>query len=272
MPSAATVFKGVKKRVGCVLCVVWDWLWAKRTFWIVFWCVLAVAWLFLKSCDGFYQGCMDPPVGVAGLSAPSFIISSGQRATVVEYIVAPLLGAALVFWGFACPQRTAVLRALASGYYNNFLKRVIEATGASKIVVMRPAYDVLADPRTYEKDVVGGLTARGLDVTSERVGPAEDPRTILAVKKNKGNAQLVYLDISRNLTVLKDLTDEEMRWFPTNKICTAETKYKCLRRSYFRVLWESYVDPHRPPLPSGKITLADEDIDSLERTLRANMS
>lgn len=231
--------------------------------------LLALIWAFVRYfkspvVSNLIQGEIAPTVEAT-------LSDEVIREEILAYVTAAISVAA-TFIAFVVPRRKAVLKALADGYFNNFIKRIVPSLRESKknLVIVKPNYEVF-DVTDYEDKITSDLGKHGFYVeTGAKLGTGPNTRIVWLIKEDKDTSPSVYLDLGRNLSVLKDLTDREMS-SPAliNKgLCRKETKYKCLRNSYFSALHDLYSKKYEPNV----VFVDSDDMKAVADTLRTNMS
>lgn len=193
------------------------------------------------------------------------------RDGVLAFVTSAIFVAA-TFVIFVVPRRKAVLNALADGYFENFVKRVLPSLRESekKLLIMKPNYGVLK-VTDYEDKIASDIRDHGLYVEpGARLGEGRDTRVVWLVKDDKDTSPSVYFDLARNLSVLSDLTDREMSSlsFMNKSLCRPETKYRCLRNSYFGSLHRLYSNMYEPNV----VFVDSDDMKAVADALRANMN
>ncbi len=250
-------------------CRAWHFLTSSRYLWWTLCALLFGIWAVLHYFKTPIISTIMPEEVYASLGI--MLSDNVIREEALGY-VAGFIGIAGTFALFVVPRRKAVLKALADGFFNNFIKRVVPPlrNDNKKLLIMKPEYDVF-DIEDYEGNVAKELRSHNLYVdTGSKIGTGRNTRTLWLIKQNEGTNPSVYFDLGRNLTVLKDLTDREME-FPAivNKtLCRKETKYICLRNSYFKTLSNLYSNKYEPQV----IFIDGKDMKVVADALIANMA
>lgn len=250
-------------------CKAWDWLTCSGLLWALLCVLFALVWVFVTYFEAPVVSNLVPQEIDPFVKT---VLSDKVTRDGILAFVAAAISVAATFVIFVVPRRKAVLKALADGYFKNFIKRIVPSLRESKkkLLIMKPNYEVF-DVTDYEDKIASDLSKNGLYVeTGAKLGLGRDTRVVWLVKEDKDASPSVYFDLARNLSVLRDLTDREMSFpaFMNMGLCRHETKYRCLRNSYFSTLHSLYSKMYEPNV----IFIDSDDMKAVADTLRANMS
>ncbi|MGS4984074.1 hypothetical protein ACVDG2_12070 [Pseudosulfitobacter sp. RP-4] len=138
-----------------------------------------------------------------------------------------------------CRQRVAVLQALASGYWKNYLHAFLHAD--VNLYILPPTDLICRDPAEFV-----ALAKARLEIECEvefiETSIPEAGRTAL-VAHIDGKPLPIAVDMCRNLHVLGDIISKEMSRPLGGTFCTVETKFEYLSKQFFATLeseWASY--------------------------------
>lgn len=170
------------------------------------------------------------------------VLFDPATADLISNVCLTILGFALPFMFVVCHQRRAVVSALASGYWNNYLSHLLNSN--YRIVLIQPGFINnetaglhLTEFKKYLEE------SQNIELRDEIVEGAK--RSALVVYKSTPDGTLVRLpiaiDLCRNLSILGDIVQKEINAPFGGIVCKEEYKFEFLSEIYFRYLrayWE----------------------------------
>ena len=224
--------------MAALLCRVAEWLKLQRLAWLILLAFAVVG--FLVSVSAYAARLLDG-IGTPWATGLSDALTS--QLSFDEDLQDFLLTVSLFFMGLSAPylfvvcrQRKAVLEALASGYWKNYLHGFLHTD--IKMFVLPPTHLICRDP----KDFIALAKARlerehGVEFREVRIPEAE--RTAFVAHRD-GKPLPVAVDMCRNLHVLGDIISKEMNRPFGGTFCTVETKFDYLSKQFFATLKDEW--------------------------------
>ncbi|MEW9922326.1 hypothetical protein AB2B41_22230 [Marimonas sp. MJW-29] len=152
-----------------------------------------------------------------------------------------LIGVSIPYILIVCQQRKAVISALASGYWLNFLRHFVG--GDFKVVLLPPGHLITLETDSAINQTKAIFCSRWeIELREEYI--KEAGRNVLVVYYD-GQRLPVVVDMCRNLAVLGQIIENELGRVFGGTFCTAETKFAYLSKKYFTHLkskWISKMD------------------------------
>ncbi len=155
------------------------------------------------------------------------------------------LTASIAFVIVICPRRKALVSAMCDGYWKNFLAPLLDST-SDWVVVIKPTFGICIDTELYSRQMAARV-ARDLNVTLDERHIAAARRTGFVALRD-GAALPVIFDFGRNLTVLGEIIDAELKSFLGGTLCSADDKFDFIRDKIYARLathWLARLDPNK---------------------------
>jgi hypothetical protein len=180
-----------------------------------------------------------PLLAPVAQSLPKLAPEYQEALEALNSVCLVLLPLSITFAVVVCNQRRAVIGALAKGYWENYLKAILESTDTQKkIFVLIPTYAIVNNVPFYQKQIRQKLE-RELEVQIEDRLIEGTGRTGWILKKG-GNETHAICDVCRNLTTLGDILISESRT-RIDFICKAEHKFNLLGDYFSKYLKSEYL-------------------------------
>lgn len=158
-------------------------------------------------------------------------------ASFLRSVSLTLIGVSVPYILIVCQQRKAVISALASGYWVNFLRHFVGKE--RKLIVLPPGHLITLETDSAIEQTKELFARRwGVELQEEPI--AGTGRTAFIVYRD-GQELPVVVDMCRNLTVLGEIIENELGRFLGGTLCTAETKFAYLSEKYFRHLEKEWI-------------------------------
>lgn len=183
-------------------------------------------------------------------------------ASFLRSVSLTLIGVSVPYILIVCQQRKAVISALASGYWMNFLRHFVGKE--RKLIVLPPGHLITLETDSAIEQTKE-LFARRWGVELQEEAIAGTGRTAFVVYR-AGQELPVVVDMCRNLTVLGEIIENELGRFLGGTLCTAETKFAYLSEKYFRHLEQEWIS--KMDLVKTIVVLDGADDPKFERLLR----
>lgn len=173
------------------------------------------------------------------------VLFDPATADLISNVCLTILGFALPFMFVVCHQRRAVVSALASGYWNNYLSHLLNSN--YRIVLIQPGFINnetaglhLTEFKKYLEE------SQNIELRDETVEGAR--RSALVVYRSMADGTSlrlpVAIDLCRNLSILGDIVQKEINAPFGGLVCKEEYKFEFLSEIYFRYL-RSYWEKNR---------------------------
>lgn len=222
--------------VSRFLCRMAERLKLQRLIWLV---LVALALIGLAVSTGLwfvrrFENGASPMLQEAVTIVRSLVSLDDGLGSVIGSISWSVLLFSAPFLLVVCHQRKAALAALASGYWTNYLQRLISTD--YQIALFPPRYFLSRNVDAYLDQVRRQIeTDYGIELRETFIKDLRVRRSALMVWKN-GQELPIAVDLSRNLTALGDIVDNELSQRFGGIVCTPGYKFEFLAEQYFRRL------------------------------------
>lgn len=227
--------------MGAYLCRAAEWLKLQRLAWLAL--LLFAVFGFAISVSAYAVRLLEG----AGLERAASLanVLSGQlefgkdAQDLLLKISLFFIGLSAPYLFVVCRQRIAVLEALASGYWRNYLMGFLRTD--LTMFILPPSYMICKNPQTFVGLTKTQIeTENGIELRETWVPEAGRSAFIAHVD---GKELPIAVDMCRNLNVLGDILSKEMNRPFGGLVCKVDTKFDYLAEKFFAMLqleWAEY--------------------------------